>query len=243
MTTVVPYKDLDTTKKEQVALMFDKIAVKYDFLNHFLSMGIDRTWRTKTISELKDIRPATILDIATGTGDLAIEALKLNPSKVNGIDISEGMLAIGREKLKKKGLDSKIELSLGDSEQILFGDCSFDAATCAFGVRNFANLSKGLSEIYRILKPNGKVAILEFSKPKSFPFKQIYNFYFFKILPFWGRRFSKDNSAYTYLPESVQAFPDGKDFLAELEKVGFVSVKARVLTLGIASIYTAVKKA
>lgn len=243
MTTVVPYKDLDTNKKEQVALMFDKIAVKYDFLNHFLSLGIDRSWRRKTIAELKGHRPSTILDIATGTGDLAIEALKLQPEQINGIDISEGMLAIGREKLAKKGLDSKIKLSLGDSEQILFTEGSFDAATCAFGVRNFANLSKGLSEIFRVLKPSGKVAILEFSKPRMFPFKQIYNFYFFKILPFWGRRFSKDNSAYTYLPESVQAFPDGDDFLRELKKVGFTHTKSRALTLGIATIYTAIKPA
>lgn len=238
---VVPYKDASENKKTQVAQMFNSIAGKYDFLNHFLSAGIDIYWRKKAIGLLQKSAPKQILDIATGTGDFAIEALKVNPDKITGIDISEGMLGVGREKLQKKGLTSKIELLSGDSENLQFGADSFDAVTAAFGVRNFENLEKGLSEMNRVLKPGGRVVILEFSKPTAFPMKQGYNFYFKNILPVFGKLISKDQSAYTYLPESVQAFPDGKAFLAILEKVGFKEAQWQSLTFGICSIYTGIK--
>jgi demethylmenaquinone methyltransferase/2-methoxy-6-polyprenyl-1,4-benzoquinol methylase len=239
--TVTPYKNSTETKKEQVAQMFDNIAPKYDFLNHFLSMGIDKIWRKKVVNHLKKYQPEIILDIATGTGDLSITALRIKPKKVIGIDISQEMLNVGKIKIKKKGIDDKIELHKGDSENIQFEDASFDAAMVAFGVRNFENLQKGLQEIHRVLKQGKPLVVLEFSKPKIFPVKQIYNFYFKNILPFVGKIFSKDNSAYTYLPKSVQAFPEGKDFLNELKKAGFKSYKEKRLTFGIASIYIAEK--
>jgi demethylmenaquinone methyltransferase/2-methoxy-6-polyprenyl-1,4-benzoquinol methylase len=238
---VVPYKDASENKKTQVAQMFNSIAGKYDFLNHFLSAGIDIYWRKKAIGLLQKSQPRQILDIATGTGDFAIEALKVNPDKITGIDISEGMLGVGREKLQKKGLTGKIELRSGDSENLQFEANSFDAVTAAFGVRNFENLEKGLSEMNRVLKPGGRVVILEFSKPTAFPMKQGYNFYFKNILPVFGKLISKDQAAYTYLPESVQAFPDGKAFLAILEKVGFKDTQWQSLTFGICSIYTGIK--
>lgn len=235
---VTPYKHSETGKKEQVAQMFNNIAHRYDFLNHFLSIGIDKIWRKKAIACLKHEQPKLILDIATGTGDLAITANKiLNPDKIIGIDISEGMLSFGREKLKKMNLENKIELLSGDSENIPFTDNYFDAATVAFGVRNFENLDKGLSEIYRVLKPSGSLIVLEFSKPTIFPVKQLYNFYFKNILPAIGRMVSKDNRAYSYLPESVQAFPDGNDFLYHLHKAGFSKTYFKTLMFGIASIY------
>jgi len=237
----VPYKNSDAGKKEQVATMFNNIAKKYDFLNHFLSVGIDKIWRKKTIAKLKDKNPKVILDIATGTADLAINALKLNPEKVIGIDISEGMLEIGKKKLKKKNLEDKIQLFLGDSENINFKDNYFDAVIVAFGVRNFENLQKGLSEIYRVLKPNSKFVVLEFSKPTKFPIKQLYNFYFKNILPVIGKIFSKDNSAYTYLPESVNAFPEGNLFLKKMKDTGFHTLKLQKLFFGVASIYTGIK--
>ena len=239
--TVVPYKDKQGSKKEQVASMFDSISGKYDFLNHFLSMGIDITWRKKAIKMLKKDQPKQILDIATGTGDFAIEALALNPDKVTGVDISEGMLSVGREKMKKKGLSDRIELLSGDSEQLQFEDNKFDAVIVSFGVRNFENLEKGLSDMHRVLKPGGKTVILEFSKPKMFPFKQLYSFYFKWILPKIGNTISKDQAAYTYLPESVREFPDGKNFLQILDKVGFKETKCKPLTLGISSIYVGIK--
>lgn len=221
--------------------MFNSIAGKYDFLNHFLSAGIDIYWRRKAIDLLVPSKPKTILDIATGTGDLALEALRLQPDKITGVDISEGMLAVGREKIAKRNLGQKIELRLGDSENLEFADNAFDAATAAFGVRNFENLPQGLREIYRVLKPGGRVVILEFSKPKSFPFKQVYNFYFKQILPVFGKVISKDRAAYTYLPESVQAFPDGPEFINILEQVGFKATQWHPLTFGISSIYTGIK--
>lgn len=239
--SVVPYKDKQGSKKEQVATMFDNISGKYDFLNHFLSLGIDIRWRKKAIKLLKKDQPKQILDIATGTGDFAIEALALNPDKVTGVDISVGMLNVGREKMKKRGLDHKIELLTGDSEQLQFEDNKFDAVIVSFGVRNFENLEKGLADMYRVLKPGGKTVILEFSKPKSFPFKQLYNFYFKWILPKIGNTISKDQAAYTYLPESVRQFPDGQNFLQILEKVGFKNTQCKSLTLGISSIYTGTK--
>ena len=238
---VTPYKDQNTGKKEQVATMFNNIAPKYDFLNQLLSLGIHKGWRRKAVRLLKDIQPKNILDIATGTGDFAIEAMKLNPDKVIGVDISEGMLKFGVEKIKKLNLQDKIELKLGDSENLPFSDSSFDAITVGFGVRNFENLEKGVNDIYRVLKADGMIAILEFSKPRKFPVKQFYNFYFKIITPAVGKLFSKDSSAYSYLPESVNAFPDGEKFLDVLRKAGFKETKAIPVTFGIASIYTAKK--
>jgi demethylmenaquinone methyltransferase/2-methoxy-6-polyprenyl-1,4-benzoquinol methylase len=237
---VTPYNK-EESKKDQVADMFNNIAHKYDFLNHFLSLGIDILWRKKAIRLLKQDNPKRILDIATGTGDFALEALSLSPEKINGIDISAGMLEKGVEKIKAKGLENTITLELGDSENIQFSDKSFNAITVAFGVRNFEHLEKGLAEMHRVLDNNGKVAILEFSKPKKFPIKQLYNFYFSKVLPGIGQLVSKDARAYTYLPESVNAFPDGKDFEKLLLKVGFSNVKTYPLSFGIASIYLATK--
>ncbi|WP_372751711.1 bifunctional demethylmenaquinone methyltransferase/2-methoxy-6-polyprenyl-1,4-benzoquinol methylase UbiE [Labilibaculum sp.] len=238
---VNPYKDLNKGKKDQVALMFNNIARKYDFLNHFLSMGIDKLWRKKAVKLLQPLKPKQLLDIATGTGDFALACLKLNPDKVTGIDISTEMLAVGREKIAKKNLQHKIELFEGDSENIKFADNSFDAITVAFGVRNFENLEKGLQEMNRVVRPGGKVVVLEFSKPKKFPVKQFYNFYFFNILPLWGKVVSKDSSAYTYLPESVGAFPDGEDFLSIYKSCGFENTEQIKLSFGIASIYIGTK--
>ncbi len=239
---VIPYKENTGSKKEQVATMFNNISKKYDFLNHFLSFGIDIIWRKKAIRLLKDTQPKQLLDIATGTGDFAISALKLNPKKVTGIDISEGMLSVGREKIKNKGLQDIIELKLGDSENLEFDDNTFDAYTVGFGVRNFENLEKGLTEMLRVLKPNGTAIILEFSKPKIFPIKQIYNIYFNRVLPAIGRLFSKDNCAYNYLPESVDAFPDGEKFKEILSRIGYKKIESTLLMFGIASIYKANKK-
>lgn len=239
--TVVPYKDKQDPKKEQVAEMFNNISPKYDLLNHVLSLGIDIIWRKKAIKKLKKDAPKLILDIATGTGDFALEALALHPDKIIGVDISEGMLQEGRKKMIKRGLQDKIEMLLGDSEGLQFEDNKFDAVIVSFGVRNFENLEKGLADMYRVLKPGGKTVILEFSKPSSFPMKQAYGFYSKAILPQVGKIVSKDNSAYTYLPESVQAFPDGEDFLAVLKKVGFHSTTCTPLTFGISSIYVGLK--
>ena len=239
--TVLPYKDKSDAKKQQVVEMFDSISGKYDFLNHFLSLGIDIRWRKKAIKILKDIQPKQILDIATGTGDFAIESLKLNPEKVIGVDISEGMLNVGRMKMQKRGLSEIINMQSGDSENLHFDDNKFDAVIVAFGVRNFENLEKGLSEMNRVLRPEGRVVILEFSKPTVFPFKQLYNFYFRWILPKIGKVVSKDHAAYTYLPESVNKFPFGNDFLKILEKTGYKNTKCKPLTLGISSIYVGEK--
>jgi len=235
--TVIPYKESKEGKKEQVADMFDNISHKYDLLNHLLSVGIDIRWRKKAIKLLRPYSPKRILDIATGTGDLAIEALQLNPEKVIGIDISEGMLDVGRKKISKRGLEEKIELQGGDSENLSFSDNKFDAVIVAFGVRNFENLEKGLSEMIRVIKSGGHAVILEFSKPQAFPFKQIYQFYFNWILPFIGRRISRDDSAYKYLPESVGAFPEGEVFVEILERVGFKDIRVKRLTFGISTIY------
>lgn len=228
-------------KKQQVRSMFNNIAHRYDFLNHFLSAGIDYRWRKKAIKIIGEKKPKKILDVATGTGDLAIAALKIHPEKITGIDIAEDMLAVGRDKLNTRDLNHIITLEKGDSENIRFEDASFDAVMVAFGVRNFENLEKGLAEMYRVLNKNGQVMILEFSKPKSFPVKQLYAFYFKYILPTLGRMISGDQGAYTYLPESVNEFPDGKNFLKILQKVGFNQVAHKPLTFGIASIYTGIK--
>ena len=224
-----------------MARMFNNISHRYDFLNHLLSLGIDKLWRRTAIGFLKPLQPRHILDVATGTGDFAIQALSLKPEKITGIDISEGMLAMGRKKLVKLNLSDKIELLRGDSENLLFPDNTFDAATVGFGVRNFEDLEKGLSEIRRVLRPGAMLVILEFSRPRRFPMRQLYNFYFKNILPGLGRLISNDKSAYTYLPESVAVFPDGTDFENILKKVGFKETACKPLTFGISSVYTARK--
>jgi len=239
--TVTPYKNQTNSKKEQVAEMFNNIAPKYDFLNQMLSLGIHKGWRKKAIDLLREKKPKMVLDIATGTGDFAIEAVKLNPEKIIGVDISEGMLKLGIEKVNKLNLQNKIELKLGDSEKLPFSNNSFDAITVGFGVRNFENLEKGIADIYRVLNQDGMLVVLEFSKPTAFPIKQVYNFYFRYITPFVGKLFSKDSSAYTYLPESVNAFPAGNAFLKVLQQAGFKETKDVPLTFGIASIYVAKK--
>ena len=207
-------------KKQQVRTMFNNIAHRYDFLNHFLSAGIDYSWRKKAIRLIGKQNPTSILDVATGTADLAIEAVTINPQKIIGIDIAEDMLEVGKKKILKKNLQHIISLEKGDSENLQFDTGLFDAAMVAFGVRNFENLEKGLAEMFRVLKPNGMILVLEFSKPDKFPVKQLYNFYFRNILPFMGRLISGDSAAYTYLPESVSTFPDGEDFIRVLKKVG-----------------------
>lgn len=241
-TVVLPLPDSGLSKKEQVAGMFDRISKKYDFLNHLLSLGIDKGWRKKAIRSLQAIAPENILDIATGTGDLAIAALALNPLKITGIDISEGMLAIGKQKVEELGLEEKISLEYGDSEHLPFSTASFDAVTCAYGVRNFEHLEQGLAEMSRVLRPGGRMAILEFSRPKTFPVKQFFQFYFRYILPILGKAVSKDQTAYTYLPESVAVFPEGNDFCRLLEKCGLQKVEAQPLAFGITTLYTAERK-
>ncbi len=234
---VVPYKESTASKREQVAEMFDNVSPKYDFLNHLLSAGIDIYWRKRAIKLLSAEKPQTILDIATGTADFAIEALALNPKKIVGVDISEGMMAVGREKIKKIGKEDTITLQSGDSVHLPFDKESFDAIIASFGVRNFENLLAGLTDMFRVLNVGGTCVVLEFSKPKTFPFKQLYNVYFRYVLPTIGRMVSKDASAYTYLPASVKAFPDGEDFLKIYEAAGFRQTKCISLTFGICSIY------
>ncbi len=239
---VVPYKDQSKSKKEQVANMFNTISPQYDFLNHLLSGGIDIIWRKKAIKLLRNKGIKTMLDIATGTGDFAIEALKINPEKIVGVDISEGMLSFGQEKIKKMGLEKTIQLQKGDSEKLPFSDNSFDAVIVSFGVRNFENLQKGLSDMFRVTKPGGYCLILEFSNPRSFPMKQLYTFYSKYCLPFLGKMISKDPSAYTYLPESVKAFPDGPDFIQIFKSTGYSETKWIPMTGGICSIYIGQKQ-
>jgi demethylmenaquinone methyltransferase / 2-methoxy-6-polyprenyl-1,4-benzoquinol methylase len=234
---VKPYGNAATSKKEEVAEMFNKISKRYDFLNHFLSLGIDKIWRKKAVKMLRDLQPKRILDLATGTGDFAIESLKLNPTEIVGMDISEGMLEVGRMKMKKRGFDPIISMQLGDSENLPFEDNYFDALTVGFGVRNYENLEKGLAEMLRVVRPGGKLIILEFSKPKKFPIKQYYAFHSKYIIPFFGKRISKDEKAYEYLPESVAAFPEGEDFKTILKQVGYQSVGSKLVAGGIATIY------
>ena len=240
--TIVPDQASNLPKKEQVALMFDQIAPKYDFLNRFLSVGIDIGWRKKALSLLQKKHPETILDVATGTADLAIMAAKmLQPKKIVGIDISDGMLSFGREKITNEQLSTVIELQSGDSEAIQFPDESFDAVTVSFGVRNFQNLEKGISEIFRVLKKNGTLIVLEFSKPKLPFIKQFYNFYMNVITPGMGGLFSKNRNAYQYLNDSVQKFPEGKAFATVLENTGFQKTNIKTLSFGICTIYTGEK--
>ena len=238
---IIPYKDSTLGKKHQVAAMFNNIAWRYDFLNHFLSFGIDRYWRKKAIAELQQEQPKIILDIATGTADLAFEAMKLNPDKIFGIDISSDMIRIGKDKIKKKNLKDKIELVEADSENLFFDGNKFDAITVGFGVRNFEHLKEGLSEMNRVLKPGGKVVILEFSKPGNPFIKSMYNFYSTRICPLIGKAVSKDKAAYSYLYESIEAFPAGNDFLAILASAGFNELTWKPLTFGVVSIYTGKK--
>lgn len=238
---IKPYKEAEGSKKEQVAQMFDNISANYDFLNHFLSLNIDKGWRKKVVKMAAAGKPKQILDVATGTADLAIALTKAHPEKITGIDISRGMLDVGQKKIDAKGLSQIITLEQADSEALPFEDNTFDIVTVAFGVRNFENLEKGISEIYRVLKPNGKILVLEFSQPTGFPFKQVYQFYFKNILPTLGKLVSKDSSAYTYLPESVNAFPSGKAFTSVLEKTGFTQTSFRPVTFGVATIYQGTK--
>lgn len=240
--SVTPYKDSSLGKKEQVAQMFDTISGNYDGLNRVISFGTDVKWRKKVLAMVAAKNPDTILDIATGTGDLAILMTKTNAKKIVGLDISAGMLDVGRKKIEQKKLSNRIEMVLGDSESIPFEDNSFDAITVAFGVRNFETLEKGLAEILRVLKPNGIFVILETSVPKKFPFKQGYHFYTKNILPLIGKLFSKDNSAYSYLSESASVFPYGEALNNILRKVGFIDVAAMPQTFGVATIYSASKK-
>lgn len=241
--TVTPYNKAEASKKEQVEQMFDKIAPKYDLLNRVLSLGIDVWWRKRALGFLRTEQPQNVLDVATGTADVAIMAAKmLKPKSITGIDISNQMLDFGRVKIAKEGLESVITLETGDSENLRFDTGTFDAVTVAFGVRNFENLEKGLSEMNRVLRTNGRIVILEFSKPHLFPFKQLYNTYFKYVLPLIGRLTSRDVRAYTYLFESVQAFPEGEQFIQILSKTGYHQAKYVRLTLGICSIYTAIKK-
>ncbi len=238
---ITPYAT-SATKKEQVAGMFNNISGTYDFLNHFLSLGIDIRWRRKAIGELSGTKPKMVLDVATGTGDFAFEAIDiLKPDKIIGVDISEGMLEMAKKKIQKRGLAQQYTVQIGDSEKLPFEANTFDAVTVAFGVRNFENLEQGLSNMLKVLKPGGKIVILEFSKPQNFGIKHLYNFYFKYITPFFGKLFSKDQRAYSYLPESVQAFPDGVNFTDLMDKTGFSHIKCKKLTFGISTIYTAIK--
>ena len=236
--TVVPYRKSTLTKKQQVATMFDDIAFRYDFLNHFLSGGIDKGWRKKAIKQLSSLQPKKILDVATGTADMAIiESAILYPAKITGIDISNGMLDIGREKIEALGLNNSIELLNGDCETINFADNTFDAVTVAFGVRNFEDLEKGLNEVKRVLRPGGKLIVLECTKPKTFGVKQFYNIYMNWITPNIGKLFSKNRNAYNYLNESIKKFPEGKNFTSILHNLGYKNIYCKPLTLGICSIY------
>lgn len=236
-TPLTPYNSSES-KKEQVATMFNNVACTYDFLNHFFSMGIDKLWRRRLVKLIGLSHPKSILDVATGTADLAIAETRLQPEKIIGIDISEKMLEVGRTKIKPY---PSIELQLGDSEQLQFPDNTFDAVSVSFGVRNFENVPKGLAEMRRVVKPGGKVFILEFSKPKNWFIRRIYYFYFCNVLPFIGSLVSRDAKAYNYLPESVQLFPDGEQFIELLKSAGYKNIECKLLTFGISSIYIAEK--
>ena len=242
LSKIKPYKNSELGKKEQITKMFDTISGDYDGLNRVISFGIDIKWRKKVVKLVKEKHPETILDIATGTGDLAINLAQTNASKIIGLDISSGMLDIGKEKIKKKGLEQKIEMVLGDSENMPFDDNTFDAITVAFGVRNFETLENGLKEIRRVLKPKGVFVILETSMPNKTPYKQGYNFYTKNILPVIGRLFSKDRSAYKYLCESASVFPYGEALNNILREIGFINVEDFPQTFGVATIYTASKQ-
>jgi demethylmenaquinone methyltransferase/2-methoxy-6-polyprenyl-1,4-benzoquinol methylase len=239
---VKPYSD-EGEKKEQVERMFDNIAHRYDFLNHFFSLGIDIRWRRKALKLLKESRPKRVLDVATGTGDFAIQAITMNMGieKITGVDISNGMLEVGRNKIRSKGVSDAIEMVQADAEALPFGDSTYDAAIVAFGVRNFQNLSRGLADIHRVLRNGGNLVVIEFSQPQSVFFKYLFRIYFHGIMPFIGKLISKDERAYTYLPESVESFPSGEAFIKLLQQAGFREHKTILLSGGIASIYFAKK--
>lgn len=238
---VVPYKGQAAAKKQQIEQMFDGVSHRYDFLNHLLSGGIDVLWRRKALRLLRPLAPQSLLDIATGTGDVAIEAARmLHPGRIVGLDLSEGMLTYARRKVARRGLDGLISFEKGDAENLRFESNSFDAVTVSYGVRNFENLEKGLAEMYRVLRPGGTCIVLEFSKPRGW-FRSVYNFYFKYITPTIGGFFSKDRAAYTYLPESVGAFPDGQDFLNIYQQIGFTHTQCIPLTFGVSSIYVGKK--
>ena len=238
---VTPYKESDLSKKEQVTQMFDKVSSNYDFLNRVLTFGIDISWRKKVVQMVGDHQAKIVLDIATGTGDLAIMLAETKANKIVGLDLSPGMLEVGKKKVTQKNLNDRIEMVLGDSEKLPFNDNYFDAITVGFGVRNFENLELGLSEIYRVLKPKGTFVVLETSQPTGFPIKQGFNFYSKYIIPNIGKLFSKDKNAYNYLPESAAVFPFGKVFNNILLKTGFNTSKVYPQTFGIATIYQAMK--
>ncbi|WP_445711693.1 bifunctional demethylmenaquinone methyltransferase/2-methoxy-6-polyprenyl-1,4-benzoquinol methylase UbiE [Flavobacterium sp.] len=239
---ITPYKDSELGKKEQVAQMFDSISGNYDGLNRVISFGIDIKWRKKVLKIVADKKPKSVLDIATGTGDLAILMTSTSAEEIIGLDISAGMLEVGKKKIKNKNLDQKIQMVLGDSESIPYPDNYFDAITVAFGVRNFENLEKGLTEILRVLKPNGVFVILETSVPTKFPYKQGYAIHSKFVLPIIGKLFSKDKSAYKYLSDSANIFPFGEALNNILRKIGFIDVKHLPQTFGVATIYQASKK-
>lgn len=240
--TVVPYEDSAKSKKEQVAGMFNGIARKYDFLNRFLSAGMDVRWRKKALAELASIQQGNMLDVATGTADVALMAARMYPQMhIQGVDISEGMLSIGRQKVAKMGLQNRIQLTVADSEALPFENNQFDAVTIAFGVRNFQNLEKGLSEIYRVIKPGGKLVVLEFSKPSNSLIKIPYEIYMKYITPFLGGIFSKDKKAYAYLDASIRKFPEGKSFCDVLGKSGFLFTRQKKRSFGVCSVYFGVK--
>lgn len=237
---VTPYNSPEE-KKEQVAQMFNNIAGRYDLLNTLLSAGTHRGWRKKCVRLLRDKQPKTILDVATGTGDFAIECVKLSPEKIIGIDISDGMMEVGRQKLKKLGLDKLITLENGNAETVAFADNTFDAIVVGFGVRNFQNLEKGLTNLHRVLKPGGQLIVLEFSYPTNWFVKGFYNFYFSNITPLIGKLFSQDKRAYSYLTESVKAFPNNERFVDILNSLQFKKTSYHTLSFGIAAIYSGEK--
>jgi demethylmenaquinone methyltransferase / 2-methoxy-6-polyprenyl-1,4-benzoquinol methylase len=239
--TVTPYSDSEGTKKEQVTQMFNRIAPKYDFLNRVLSFGVDKIWRRRVVRIVSKLNKPVVLDVATGTGDLAIALSKCKPTAIYAVDISPGMLALAKEKILKRGLQHTILLKEGDSEALPFDKNFFDVVTVAFGVRNFGDLNAGLFEMCRVLKPGGQLIVLEFSRPASFPMKQLYQFYFTKILPWWGGLISNDKEAYSYLPASVMSFPEGFEFEEEMRKAALVPVRSLRQTFGIATIYIAEK--
>ncbi len=242
MTMIKPYNKREGSKKEQVQTMFNRIAPRYDLLNRLLSFGIDKRWRRNVVKLLTGFRAPMILDVATGTGDLAIEICKIDPVAVYGVDISSEMLGVAEKKITRKRLQMTVQLRQGDSEALPFDDNFFDAVTVAFGVRNFEDLKKGLTEMQRVLRPDGRLIVLEFSKPEKFPFKQLFRFYFTRILPWWGGLISRDREAYSYLPASVLQFPEGEAFEQELRSAGFETLQSLPQTFGIATIYVATKK-
>lgn len=229
-------------QKQYVRSLFDSIARRYDLLNHLLSGGADIYWRRRAVDHLKDVRPRNILDVGTGTADMAIAALRLNPERVVGVDIAGEMLRRGRFKVERGGYDGVIRLQPGEAEHLEFPSASFDAAMVAFGARNFEDLQRGLSEMHRVLRPGGKIVVLEFSRPRSFPFKQIYMFYFRRILPLVGKIISRHKEAYTYLPDTVMRFPEGTEFQEILSRIGFTGITEERMTFGIVSLYTGIRE-